>query len=97
MKEENVILGYAKRPELLEGNLERNQALEIKKGEVLKVTKYSDTTVNGVHTYDEIKTYEILGIRKGKNGRRVKVKYIELGYELTFLIDESKSKIEKIN
>lgn len=94
---ENVILGSKKRPELIEGNLEKNQALEVKKGDILKVTKYNDTTVNGVHKYDEVITYEVLGVRKGKDGRRVKVKNLEFGYEPTMLIDKSKNKIEKIN
>jgi len=97
MREENVTLGYAKRPELTEGNLERNQALEVKKGDILKITKYNDATVNGIHAYDEVITYEVLGIRKSKNGRRVKVKNLEFGYTPTFLIDESHSKIEIVN
>jgi len=92
----NTILGYEKRPELLEGNLEHNQALEIKKGDILKVTKYNEATLNGIHAYDEVITYEVLGIRKSKNGRRVKVKNLEFGYTPTFLIDESHSKIEII-
>lgn len=93
---ENVTLGYAKRPELTEGNLERNQALEVKKGDTLKIYKYNEATVNGIHAYDSIETCKVLAIRKGKDSRRVKIQNLDLNYECTLLIDKSQCKIEII-
>lgn len=92
----NVVLGYSKRPELKEQNIKNNQNLEVKKGDILKVIQYDDATLNGEHVYDKIITYEVLGIRKGKDGRRVKVKDLEFGYTPTILIDKFFHKVEII-
>ena len=90
------IIGLGNRELNIDENLEKNRNLELKKGDKFLYTKLNNVTVNGVYEYDEVLTCEVLGIRKGKDGRRVKVKDYTRNIQFTLLIDQSKAIIKLI-
>ena len=90
-------LGYSTSPEREEFktiNRELNATLQLKKGDILTITKLNDATTNGEWLHDEVKTCEVTGIRKGKTGIRVAILDLKYNIGSTIVLGEYPGKIE---
>ena len=92
-----MTLGYStstERENFKATNRELNANLQLKKGDQLIITKLNDATTNGEWVHDEVKTCEVTGIRKGKNGIRVALLDLKYNIGCTIVLGEYPGKIE---
>ena len=90
-------LGYQTTPEreaFKATNKALNATLQLKKGDQLIITKLNDATTNGEWLHDEIRTCQVTGIRKSKNGLRVALLDLKFNCGSTIILEEYPGKIE---
>jgi len=97
---ENNTMGFNKteeRENLKRNNIKVNSTLDIKKGDILRITTLNNNTLNDEFVYDETREYKVTGIRNSKKtGKSITILDIKWNSGCTFKLNTYSSKIEII-